>query len=90
MRFELTTNDPITADDAICQVLVRWATGKRLTHRLPNLSLTTLSPPGAQRGGECYKEYPGLGNRGGESVIRNTLGWVIDRSFTPIAQYLVG
>ena len=25
--------------------LVRWATGKRLTNRLPKLSLITLSPP---------------------------------------------
>ena len=25
---------------------VRWATGERLTNRLPKLSLTTLSPPG--------------------------------------------
>ena len=27
------------------KALVRWATGKRLTNRLPKLSLTTLSPP---------------------------------------------
>ena len=26
-------------------LLVRWATGKRLTNRLPKLSLITLSPP---------------------------------------------
>ena len=26
------------------KALVRWATGKRLTDRLPKLSLTTLSP----------------------------------------------
>ena len=26
------------------KVLVRWATGKRLTNRLPNLSLITFSP----------------------------------------------
>ena len=28
------------------QVLVRWAKGKRLTNRLPNLNLITLSPSG--------------------------------------------
>ena len=27
------------------KALVRWATGKRLTNRLPKVSLTTLSPP---------------------------------------------
>ena len=27
------------------KTLVRWATGKRLTNRLPKLSLITLSPP---------------------------------------------
>ena len=27
------------------KALVRWATGKRLTNRLPKLSLVTLSPP---------------------------------------------
>ena len=26
-------------------LVVRWATGKRLTNRLPNLSLITLFPP---------------------------------------------
>ena len=30
-------------------VLVRWAKGKRLTDRLPNLCLITLSPPGTDR-----------------------------------------
>ena len=30
------------------------------------------------------------GKRESVSVIRLTLGWVIDRSFTPIAQYQVG
>ena len=28
----------------ICE-LIRWATGRRLTNRLPKLGLTTLSPP---------------------------------------------
>ena len=27
------------------KALVRWVTGKRLTNRLPKLSLITLSPP---------------------------------------------
>ena len=31
------------------KVLVRWAKGKRLTNRLPNLSLITLSSPGTDR-----------------------------------------
>ena len=26
-------------------LVVRWATGERLTNRLPKVSLTTLSPP---------------------------------------------
>ena len=43
VRFELTTNDPWSVDDAICEG--RWATGKRLTNRLPKLCLITLSPP---------------------------------------------
>ena len=29
----------------LVKALVRWATGKRLTNRLPKLSLITLSPP---------------------------------------------
>ena len=33
----------------VVKVLVRWATGKRLTSRLPNQSLITLSPPGTDR-----------------------------------------
>ena len=41
VRFELTTNDPWSVDDAICEALVRWATGERLTNRLPKLSLIT-------------------------------------------------
>ena len=68
VRFELTTNDPWSADAAICEgisplgysqkvnqspthtkALVRWATGKRLTYRLPKLILITLSPPSEQR-----------------------------------------
>ena len=42
MRFELTTSLPTTP---YVKALVRWATGKRLTNRLPKLSLITLSPP---------------------------------------------
>ena len=45
VRFELTTNDPWSVDDAICEAFVRWATGKRLANRLPKLSLVALSPP---------------------------------------------
>ena len=45
VRFELTTNDPWSVDDAFAKALVRWATGKRLTNCLPTLSLITLSPP---------------------------------------------
>ena len=58
VRFELTTNDPWSVDDAICEALVRWATGERLTNRLPKLSLITLSPP-LNRGilGLCMGPY---------------------------------
>ena len=35
----------VRGDESIVKALVRWATGKRLTNRLPKLSLTTLSPP---------------------------------------------
>ena len=42
VRFELKTNDPWSVDDAICEALVRWATDKMLTNRLPKLSLITL------------------------------------------------
>ena len=31
------------------KVFVRWAKGKMLTNRLPNLNLITLSPPGTDR-----------------------------------------
>ena len=41
VRFELTTNDPWSVDDAICEGIIRWATGKRLTDRLPKLSVIT-------------------------------------------------
>ena len=59
VRFELTTNDPWSVDDAICELLVCWATGKRLSNHLPKLSLITLKNPAVQ---------------GGESVIRLSLG----------------
>ena len=39
VRFKLTTNDLSTTP--LVKALVRWATGKRLTNRLPNLSLIT-------------------------------------------------
>ena len=39
--FDLTTNDSWSVDDAICEGKGRWATGKRLTNRLPKLSLIT-------------------------------------------------
>ena len=45
VRFELTTNDPWSVDDAICEASVRWATGERLTNRLTKPSLITLYPP---------------------------------------------
>ena len=37
------------AGETCVKVLVRWAKGKRLTNRLPSLSLTTISPPGTDR-----------------------------------------
>ena len=45
VRFELTTNDPWSVDDAICEgisPLGYCCTGKRFTNRLPKLSLITL------------------------------------------------
>ena len=46
VRLELTTNDLWSVDDATCEgIIVHWATGKRLTNRIPKLSLITLSPP---------------------------------------------
>ena len=45
VRFELTTNGPHNLSTTpFIKELVRWATAKRLTDRLPKLSLTTLSP----------------------------------------------
>ena len=49
VRFELTTNDPWSVDDAICEGISPLGYCKRLTNRLPKLSLTTLSPPSEQR-----------------------------------------
>ena len=42
---------------ALVKVLVCWATGQRLTNRLPNLSLTTPSPAGTDRiyGSICHQ-----------------------------------
>ena len=45
VRFELTTNAHGLSTTPFVRALVRWATGKRLTNRLPKLSLVTLSPP---------------------------------------------
>ena len=59
VRFELKTNDPWSVDDAICEALVRWATGERFNNRLPKLSLTrTLSPPTEQR--DSWSSYGAL------------------------------
>ena len=42
VRFELATQDSRpAADHVICKVFVRWADGKRLTNRLPKISLTS-------------------------------------------------
>ena len=51
VRFELTTNDPWSVDDAICEstTVVRWVTGKRLIDRLSKLSLITPPPPSEER-----------------------------------------
>ena len=38
VSFELTTNDTCPADDAIFNVLVRWAKGKMLINLLPNVN----------------------------------------------------
>ena len=42
MDTEYLVPDALVGDNV--KALVRWATGKRLTYRLPKLSLTTLSP----------------------------------------------
>ena len=55
VRFELTTNDPWSCRRRhLWKALVRWATGKRLTNRLPKLSLTTCMHP---RGLYCRLVY---------------------------------
>ena len=51
VRFELTTNDPWSTTPFV-KALVRWATGKKLTNRLPNLSLIYISRPHRGRGKE--------------------------------------
>ena len=38
MKFELSTQHPCPVDDAVCEGIFRWATGKKgLSHRLPKL-----------------------------------------------------
>ena len=44
-RDSVKMRERITSEPASVKALVRWATGKRLTNRLPKLSLITLSPP---------------------------------------------
>ena len=44
VRFEFTTDDAWSVDDAICEGIINWATGKRLSNRLPKLSVITLAP----------------------------------------------
>ena len=41
VRFELTTNYQVLPSTPFVKVLVRWAKSKRLTNRLPVLSLIT-------------------------------------------------
>ena len=45
VRFELTTNDPWSVDDAICEGISPLGYWQRLTNRLPKLSLKPLPPP---------------------------------------------
>ena len=45
VRFELTTTTHGLSTTPFVRALVRWATGERLTNRLPKLRLITLSPP---------------------------------------------
>ena len=50
VRFELTsTTTHGLSTTAFVKALGLWATSRRLTNRLPKLSLTTLSPPGTDR-----------------------------------------
>ena len=37
VRFEFTTDDAWSVDDAICEGIINWATGKRLSNRLSKL-----------------------------------------------------
>ena len=52
------------------KVLVRWATGRRLTNRPPKLSLTTLSPPSEHR--DSWSSYGAV--RAYSEVLYNLWG----------------
>ena len=45
MTYSSSTGRERAVKPWVVKALVRWATGKRLTNRLPKLSLITLSPP---------------------------------------------
>ena len=54
----------------LLEALVRWATGKRLTNRLPKVSLITLSPPSEQR--DSWSSYGAI--RAYSEVLLQSLG----------------
>ena len=56
--------------EASVEALVRWATGKRLTNRLPKLSLITLSPPSEQR--DSWSSYGDV-RAGRTCLLRSSL-----------------
>ena len=59
INYRATRRDELSSHSVwfIVTVLVRWATGKRLSNRLPKLSLTTISHHGTDRiyGSTCHQ-----------------------------------
>ena len=62
------------------KALVRWATGERLTNRLPKLSLITLSPP-LNSGilGKLSLITKGRGSRTDTAVVDECRNEMVDR-----------
>ena len=71
VRFELTsTTTHGLSTTAFVKALGLWATSKRLTNRLPKLSLITLSPPFDQR--DPWSSYGAV--RAYSEVLNNLWG----------------
>ena len=100
VRFELTTNDPWSVDDAICEGISPLGYWQKLnqppTQTKPYNNMSPWVPRiWIEVWVGTYDRIRRPVNRyvpkippfqGGENVIRRTLGWVIDRSFTPVVQ----